>query len=345
METRIKDVVSSLGTGFDDLRMIRINGMGGGGKTTLARVVFDQISFQFKGKSFVENVREVSNASLFGLKSLQKQVLRDVLNDKGIRVSSVYDGKHMIKRMVHDKRVLVVLDDVDNVDQLEELVGDPNWYAFGRDIPIQGYDNLTREVVRYASGLLLTLRVLSSFLCGRNELEWIDAVKRLQMIPLTETLKKLELSYIGLEEDYKEIFLDVACILKGRTKEVTIKVLESCGFHARNGLRVLEQKSLITISNYNLCVGMHDHIEEMGRNIVRRMYSDKPYKHSRLWISDESKIYWLTICPEIPKALRYLDLKHYPFSSLPKTFQADNLITLEMVDCKILQLWEGGERK
>ncbi|XP_023753510.1 disease resistance protein RPV1 [Lactuca sativa] len=140
METRIKDVVSSLGTGFDDLRMIRINGMGGGGKTTLARVVFDQISFQFKGKSFVENVREVSNASLFGLKSLQKQVLRDVLNDKGIRVSSVYDGKHMIKRMVHDKRVLVVLDDVDNVDQLEELVGDPNWFKPGSRIIITTRD-------------------------------------------------------------------------------------------------------------------------------------------------------------------------------------------------------------
>ncbi|CAH1421466.1 unnamed protein product [Lactuca virosa] len=438
METRIKDVVSSLGTGFDDVRMIGIKGMGGGGKTTLARAVFDQISFQFKGKSFVENVREVSNASLSGLKSLQKQVLRDVLNDKGIRVSSIYDGKHMIKRMVHDKRVLVVLDDVDNVDQLEALAGDPNWfkpgsriiittrdeqvlvshnvqfihdinllsdkeavclfsrYAFGRDIPIQGYEKLTREVVRYASGLPLTLRVLGSFLCGRNELEWIDAVERLQTIPLTETLKKLELSYIGLEEDYKEIFLDVACILKGRTKVVTIKVLESCGFHARNGLRVLEQKSLITISNYNLRVGMHDHIEEMGRNIVRRAYPDKPYKHSRLWISDEIedilakdlgtkatrciKFYngklnphmiikglrkmkelrflsmdmgdhlqcWefnIMISPEIPNALRYLDLKHYPFSSLPKTFQADNLIALEMVDCKILQLWEGGERK
>ncbi|CAH1421467.1 unnamed protein product [Lactuca virosa] len=416
METRIKDVVSSLGTGFDDVRMIGIKGMGGGGKTTLARAVFDQISFQFKGKSFVENVREVSNASLSGLKSLQKQVLRDVLNDKGIRVSSIYDGKHMIKRMVHDKRVLVVLDDVDNVDQLEALAGDPNWfkpgsriiittrdeqvlvshnvqfihdinllsdkeavclfsrYAFGRDIPIQGYEKLTREVVRYASGLPLTLRVLGSFLCGRNELEWIDAVERLQTIPLTETLKKLELSYIGLEEDYKEIFLDVACILKGRTKVVTIKVLESCGFHARNGLRVLEQKSLITISNYNLRVGMHDHIEEMGRNIVRRAYPDKPYKHSRLWISDEiedilakdlvrikfiwyqsNKMYKILQweaqsahdykSPEIPNALRYLDLKHYPFSSLPKTFQADNLIALEMVDCKILQLWEGGERK
>ncbi|XP_076925657.1 toll/interleukin-1 receptor-like protein [Bidens hawaiensis] len=57
METRVKNVVSSLESGYDDVRMIGIKGMGGGGKTTLARAVFDLISIWFEGKSFVENVR------------------------------------------------------------------------------------------------------------------------------------------------------------------------------------------------------------------------------------------------------------------------------------------------
>ncbi|CAI9278779.1 unnamed protein product [Lactuca saligna] len=331
METRIKDVLSSLGATSYDVCMIGIKGMGGGGKTTLARAVFDQIACQFEGRSFVENVREVSNVSLSGLKSLQSQVLSDILNDQGIHVSSVYDGKNMIKRMVRGRKVLVVLDDVDHIDQLEALAGDPTWfkpgsiviittrdeqvlvahgvklihnvnllldkeaiclfsrYAFGREIPIQGYEELSWRVVRYAAGLPLTIRVLGSFLCGKNELEWIDALERLKTIPLTETLKKLELSYIGLEEDYKEMFLDVACILKGRPKDHAIKVLESCGFHARNGLRVLEQKSLITINDISgrERVSMHDHVEEMGRNIVRRSHPNMPCKHSRLWTKEE----------------------------------------------------------
>ncbi|KAI3703055.1 hypothetical protein L6452_28810 [Arctium lappa] len=277
MESRIKDVLSSLEMGFHDVHMIGIKGIGGGGKTTLARAVFDQISTWFEGKSFVENVREVSKTSLSGLKSLQKQVLSDVLNVQGIKVSSVDDGKNLMKKMMCGRKVLLVLDDVDHTDQLEALAGELNWfksgsriiittrdeqvliahrvnlihdvnllsdeeaiclfnrYAFGREVPIQGHEEeLSEQVVHYAAGLPLTIRVLGSFLCGKNEHDWKDALERLKTIPLKETLEKLELSYISLEADYKEIFLNVACMLKGWRKEEAIKVLESCGFYARN---------------------------------------------------------------------------------------------------------------
>ncbi|XP_023728785.1 disease resistance protein RPV1 isoform X1 [Lactuca sativa] len=441
METRVKDAVSFLEMGSDDVRMIGIKGMGGGGKTTLARAVFDQISFRFEGKCFVENVREVSNASLFGLKSLQNQLLSDVLNDKGISVSGVYEGKSMIKKMMRGRKVLLVLDDVDHTDQLEALAGEPNWfkagsriiittrdeqvlvahrvklilavnllsfeeavclfsrYAFGKEMPIRGYEEKSVQVISYAAGLPLTIKVLGSFLCGKSELEWIDAIDRLKTIPLMETLKKLELSYIGLEEDYKEIFLDIACILKGERKHFVIEALESCGFHARNGLRVLEQKSLITIhhnSSYNnKYVFMHDHLVEMGRNIVRRLHPYKPNEHSRLWIDMEIEdilandlgteatryiqfstrelnpevimkglrkmkelryldmslkdSFWNWKCDELspyfPNALRILLWSYYPFRSLPETFQANNLVSLEMEYSRIVQLCEGRERK
>ncbi|PWA37507.1 toll/interleukin-1 receptor (TIR) domain-containing protein [Artemisia annua] len=440
IETRIKDVELSLELGSDDVRMIGIKGMGGAGKTTLARAIFDQISVWFEGKSFVENVREVSKGTLSGLKSLQEKVLSDVLNENSIGLSTIHDGKKIMKTRLHGKKVLVILDDVDHIDQLEALAGARNWfkpgsriiittrdeqvliahrvnlirdisllskeesvrlfsrYAFGREIPIQGYEELSQQVVRYAAGLPLTIKVLGSFLCGKNKLEWEDALKRLKKIPLQETLEKLELSYIGLEKEYKEIFLDVACFLKGRGKENAITMLEKFGFHARNGLRVLEQKSLITYGFPNMLT-MHDHIEEMARDIIRREHPDEPSKHSRLWIEEEIvdvlgndlgteatrciKVWRVKLSPELimkglgkmknlrllglsceskgdsldndwkfdeagqyfSNALRYLEWRNYPYRSLPKTFEANNLVSLEMPFSQIEQLWEGGERK
>lgn len=49
--------------------------------------------------------------------------------------------------------------------------------------------------------------------------------------------------------------------------------------------------------------------------------------------------------PDFPNALRYVDWSNYPFSSLPTTFQTNNLVALEMVNSRIVQLWEGGESK
>ncbi|GKE56197.1 Toll/interleukin-1 receptor domain-containing protein [Tanacetum coccineum] len=159
METRVMDIVSSLDTSVHDVRMIGINGTGGAGKTTLARAVYDQISYQFDGCSFVENVREESGPSMSGLKLLQKQILSDILTDQGITVSGVLEGKSMLKKKLRGRKVLIVLDDVDNIEQLAALVGERSWFMPGSRIIIT--TRYTQVLTAHKVNLIRDIALLS----------------------------------------------------------------------------------------------------------------------------------------------------------------------------------------
>ncbi|XP_052627306.1 TMV resistance protein N-like [Lactuca sativa] len=90
MDRRMQELESSLGIGLNDkARMIGIKAMGGIGKTTLARSIFNKVSSLFEGSCFPNDVREVSKKK--GLRSLQKRVLSDVLNIE--HRGSVLDGE------------------------------------------------------------------------------------------------------------------------------------------------------------------------------------------------------------------------------------------------------------
>ncbi|KAI3498356.1 hypothetical protein L1887_34129 [Cichorium endivia] len=46
-----------------------------------------------------------------------------------------------------------------------------------------------------------------------------------------------------------------------------------------------------------------------------------------------------------PNALQFLSWEGYPDRSLPQTFQANNLVGLELPSSRIMQLWESGDKK
>ncbi|CAN6446213.1 unnamed protein product [Victoria cruziana] len=140
LDSRIADVIKILQLeAQDDVRMVGIHGMGGMGKTTLAKAVYNQISSCFDACSFLSNVRVAAEQSS-GLVSLQKQLLSDVCNDEDVKVSNESDGIGKIRERVRSKKVLLVLDDVDNRSQIDSLVGSLDWFGSGSRIIITTRD-------------------------------------------------------------------------------------------------------------------------------------------------------------------------------------------------------------
>ncbi|KAL6128934.1 hypothetical protein ACLB2K_072287 [Fragaria x ananassa] len=366
----------------DGVVYVGICGMGGIGKSTIARAFFRENAHQFEHCCFLKNVGE----RFVG--EVQREFLDGMFKKK---VDNNVDAVYMkMMRKLANKKILVVLDgvlDSGNMDPIlrgsnrsfgagsiiivttrdEHVVCDGfeiykpmplsvhdslklfSQNAFKTHQPFGEYEHLSRRIVEYAQGLPLALILLGKLLRNRSVTEWV-----------------------GMDKDYTTI------------------VLDNC---PKYDLNVLVERALLTISDSNE-LEMHDLLREMGRNIES---STEDGKRKRFWsehvervLTDDSATEAEGLMIRLPdkenrtfkatafegmRKLRILMFvygkwyygangKHdligdfnflssklkvlmwhkYPLQSLPSSFDPKNLVHLDMQFGHIEHLWEGSKR-
>ncbi|XP_075647665.1 TMV resistance protein N-like isoform X2 [Castanea sativa] len=321
INSRVEEMMNLFSTMSDDVHFIGIWGMPGIGKTTLAYAIYNKICHDFEASSFVCDIRKTVEKDKQGLVNLQKQLLSETLMVKEVNIWSYLEGIKVIGKRLLNKKVLIVLDDVDKDEQLKALAGSPSWFGQGSRIIITSEDKH-----------LLKKHHLGTTIHRVNELDNNEALELFSWIVFNQPYPKKEFEDLSngfvkyakglpialkvhgsslidrprkvwedylhqLEETYKGEILDELEISYRGLNEIQQnlfldiacffkgedenRVANIEGVGSSNNMKTLIDKSLITISEGKL--QMHDLVEKMAWRVVHRESPKKPGRRSRLW--------------------------------------------------------------
>ncbi|KAG0605274.1 hypothetical protein M758_9G045100 [Ceratodon purpureus] len=316
-------VINMLHNMGDDVGVLGIYGMGGIGKTTLAMEVYNQEQSRFEKCCFLKDAKGTSImdlqkklvVNLLGermdddyarcLQGIYKKKVLIVVDDVsgckqfeelipdlnqlaiGSRIivtSRESDISNNIARgYPHVKHELYHVLELNNYDSLELFMG----HAFKKkslDEVEECFHDKVINVVEACGGVPLALEVIGGYLASKKNQPgcWEEAVERLRRDGNIYT--RLKISYDGLNNDEeKNMFEDIACVLLGHSKDIAMEAWKSTGFHIPvSSFYTLIDKCLIKVDAEGI-ITIHDLLRDMGRKIVMDRAKGKLEMLTHIW--------------------------------------------------------------
>ncbi|KAG7552847.1 Winged helix DNA-binding domain superfamily [Arabidopsis thaliana x Arabidopsis arenosa] len=366
MDIQVEEILSLLCIESLDVRSIGIWGTVGIGKTTIAEEIFRRISVQYETCVFLKNLHK--EVEVKGHDAVREDFLSKVLEVEPhvIRISDIKTS--FLRSRLHHKRILIILDDVNDYRDVDTFLGKLNYFGPGSriimtsrnrrvfvlckidhvyevkplDIPksLLLLDRGTCQIV-LSPEVYKTLSLgLVKFSNGNPQvLQFLSSIDR-EWNKLSQEVKITSPIYIpgifersccGLDENERSIFLDIACFFNRMDKDNVAMLLDGCGFSAHVGFRGLVDKSLLTISQHNL-VDMLSFIQATGREIVRQESADRPGDRSRLWNAEDIRDVFINDTGTSAIEGIFLDMLNLKFDANPNVFE-------KMCNLRLLKLY------
>eukprot|EP00253_Pinus_taeda_P008855 PITA_08855 len=304
-----------------EAKVVGIWGVGGVGKTTLAKAFFNLRRSHYSKSSFVFNVRETIKRN--SVNYLQSKLLKD-LADMQREIESVDEGVGILRKYLSSCHALIVVDDVDDASQIDALLSfravlNPGSLilATTRDKHVLRSSQVLESSIYNMKGLS-QLHSTELFCCyALNQpspsQEFADLtdrfVKACDGLPLS--LKVFGALVCGQSECYwKETLDELDKILPDTEIQESLKISydslsldeqqifldiasffigEERDFAIRiwglRGFQNLQDKCLLDVDAEN-SIRMHDHIHDLARNIAQGSGTRRLWEQSTKDIDD-----------------------------------------------------------
>ncbi|KAL8128277.1 hypothetical protein AgCh_015016 [Apium graveolens] len=215
IDSAVEQIYQKLSMDHNDVRVLGICGMGGIGKTTIAKAFYDKYSHIFDVSCFNENVRHYSQGGS-SLLPLLKQLLIELLAKKDCKVFDVESRMCKLKQILYSKKALVILDDLDQSNYSELLASLGDLFSAGSRVIITTRDTNLLNKIEADTSKVDTYMVKTLDKIDSLELFSYHAFRR--PVP-PENFKELSLSFVTYAGGLPLALKVLGSSLLGRTCE------------------------------------------------------------------------------------------------------------------------------